>query len=87
MSKQDKVTLATLWRKHSELWDVHHEYYHDRDKKELALAIAGQMEVPVALVKMKMHTLRTQYANERRKENAYVPTGTGGSKRKKRCDR
>jgi hypothetical protein len=78
VNRQNKIKLAALWREHKELWDVRDENYHDRDKKELAyLAIAKEMAIAVDVVKTTMHSLRTQYGNERRREKAYIPTGTG----------
>ena len=52
------------------LWDVDHETYSKRDVKELAYAeLSDQFEIPIAEIKSKVNSLRTQFNRELAKES------------------
>lgn len=62
------LELINTVKEHSCLWDMNNKDYRNRAKKESAISyIASKFDVTAEHVKMKIHTLRTQYTNERRK--------------------
>ena len=52
------------------MWDVYHATHNKRDVKELAYAeLSDQFELPIAEIKYKVNSLRTQFNRELAKES------------------
>lgn len=65
---EDTLQLITLIEENECLWNVELVEFRDRVKREKAVCnIAGILKVPAEEVKKKIHSLRTQYTNERSK--------------------
>ena len=69
-TEEETIELIEQLESRPCLWDVYHATYSKRDVKELAYAeLSDQFELPIAEIKSKVNSLRTQFNRELAKES------------------
>ncbi len=68
-SHDELVKLISLYENNTILWDINEKEYKNRVKKDSILKdIAEEFSAEISEVSRRLHNLRTQFFNERRKE-------------------